>query len=115
MHNKNPHDGERIFERFLQVLNGGGIGAIHLTYGIPKNKFAFLRARIYRDFPVVNRIKNLFRGAGQQPMIPFYIYDLNRIFMLLQKYDCGKCVVRFSDHGQIGVFLFFQKQKAELY
>ena len=115
MQHISPNDGERIFERFLQVLNGGGIGAIHLTYGIPTNKYAFLRARIYRDFPVVNWIKNLFRGAGQQPMIPFYIYDLNRIFTLLQKYDCGKCVVRFSDHGQIGVFLFFQKQKAELY
>jgi SAM-dependent methyltransferase len=115
MQHINPKDGEKIFERFLQVLGDGGVGAIHLTYGIPVNKFAFLRARVYRDFPVINRVKNLLRRAGKQPMIPFYIYDLNRIFMLLQKYDCGKCIVRFSDHGQSGAFLFFQKQRAELY
>jgi hypothetical protein len=44
-----------------------------------------------------------------------YLYDLNRLLLVLQENDCHNCRIRFSQHGAEGALLFFQKKKDILY
>ena len=105
----NPILGEKILIKTIESLAVDGIGVIHLTYANPPGDRSFWRFKIYRDYPIVNQLKNLVRGGSKDPLIPMYIYDLNKIFSLLQENDCHKCSVLFSFHGMNGVVIIFQK------
>jgi ubiquinone/menaquinone biosynthesis C-methylase UbiE len=105
----NPVHGEKILKKLIDSLAVEGIGVLHFTYANPTNDRNFWRFKIYRDYPVINRLKNLVKGTNK-PLIPMYIYDLNKIFSQLQENDCHKCLVRFSFHGINGILIFFQKK-----
>lgn len=110
-----PEIGEAIFEKLVKSLAEGGIGVLHFTYSA--NLFSAsqkFRSRIYRDFTWIYRLRNLLRGRND-PFIQMYLYDLNRLFGILQENDCHKCQIRFSQHGNEGALLFFQKRKEILY
>jgi SAM-dependent methyltransferase len=107
-----PKIGEQIVRKLVEDLAEGGIGALHLTYFDPldpPDSFQNLRARIYRDIPFANTLKNLLKGGKTAPLIRMYSYDMKRIFAILQENDCHKCLVRFTHHGVKGAFLIFQK------
>jgi ubiquinone/menaquinone biosynthesis C-methylase UbiE len=106
-----PVIGEKIFSRLVEILNDGGVGALHIKYANPGRLASRLRYFVYREFPVIYRVRSLILGAKKEPLIPVYNYNLNNIFRILQEQNCHKCVVRFSDHGHLGVLIFFQKQK----
>lgn len=106
----NPEIGFGIIENILDKLENGGIGALHFTYHNPTSRFQAAKFKVYRDFPFVYKIKGAIFGNGKEPLIPMYVYDLNRVFKILQENKCGKSVVHFSDHGYKGVLMIFQKQ-----
>ncbi len=107
----NPEQGEKIVRKIVESLADDGIGVLHFVYANNPNDRNFWRFKIYRDYPVVNQLKNLVKGGGQEPLIPMYIYDLNKIFLLLQENGCHKCLVRFSFHGMNGILIIFQKKE----
>jgi SAM-dependent methyltransferase len=107
--------GEKIFSKLIESLNTGGIGVLHLQYANPGSLASRTRYRLYRDFPLIYKLRNIVLGAKKEPLIPIYNYNLNKIFRILQDQNCHKCSVRFSDHGHYGVLIFFQKQKDFIY
>ena len=111
-----PDIGIRIVRRLIDLLNVGGIGALHFQYAnsgaTPKQRF---RYKLYRDVPGVYAVRNLVLGKKKEPLMPMYSYDLNELMLLLQKNGCHKCQVRFSDHGVEGALVIFQKTDQPLY
>lgn len=112
----NPKIGEGIFRRMVEVLAEGGIGMLHVSYentvSSPRQKFLFA---LYRDFSMTYKLRNLVLRKKNEPLIPMYSYDLNRLLLILQENDCHKVQIRFSHHGVEGALLFFQKKKEDLY
>lgn len=107
----NPKIGEKIIENLVGRLAGGGVGVLHLTYFNPGSKLNWFRFKLYRDFPIVNGLKNLIKRTKQEPCIPMYLYDLNSVLAILQRNNCHKTVIKFSDHGFYGAVIFFQKNE----
>lgn len=107
----NPKIGINLIEKMLESLDEEGIGLLHVTYFNKGNLADWIRFKIYRDYPIVNNIKNILLRRKQDPFIPMYLYDLNNFMELLQKHNCHNCVVNFSDHGFNGIVLLFQKKK----
>ena len=110
----NPKIGLDIFENLVKILNENGIGVIQFAYKNPSSKFAALRFKIYRDFPFLHSIRNFLKKSNQ-PLFPMYEYNLNEVFFILQKNECHKCLLQFSDHGMNGVVIYFQKKKGFIY
>lgn len=110
-----PKIGEAIFKEFVRMLSNGGIGVLHFTYFdnqmTPAQKIRF---QIYRDFAWSYKLRNFIKKKNE-PLIQMYLYDLNRLLLVLQENDCHKCQIRFSQHGAEGALLFFQKRKEILY
>ncbi|HQU83937.1 MAG TPA: class I SAM-dependent methyltransferase [Pyrinomonadaceae bacterium] len=106
----NPQIGETIIKNLLKKLSKGGIGALHVTYFNSGSKFNWFKFRLYRDYPIINWIKNIIKGTKQEPFIPMHLYDLNSLFAILQENGCQNCFVKFSDHGFYGAVIFFQKE-----
>ncbi|MCW5960437.1 MAG: class I SAM-dependent methyltransferase [Pyrinomonadaceae bacterium] len=104
-----PSIGETIFEKMIEKLEDGGIGALHLTYDHPGKRSSVLKYNLYMKLPFVFSLRNLLLQKKQEPLIPVHTYDLNKIFRILQRNGCHKCFVRFSDHGHWGIHLFFLK------
>jgi ubiquinone/menaquinone biosynthesis C-methylase UbiE len=111
-----PKKGEHIFRKIVEMLDEGGIGVLHVEYANTVSTTAQkLRFRAYRDLPLVYKVRSILLGKRKEPLIPMYLYDLNRLMLILQMNDCHKVHVRFSKHGVEGAVLIFKKDKAELY
>jgi SAM-dependent methyltransferase len=111
-----PKIGEVIFRRMVEMLSEGGIGALHVTYANSlSTKAQKIKFTLSRDFPLVYKLRNFVLRKKAEPMIPIYLYDLNRLMLILQQNDCHNCQIRFSQHGFDGVVIFFQKKKDDLY
>ncbi len=110
-----PPTGEETFRRLVDLLEVGGIGVLHLTYSHPGSKLSVLRYRIYRRFPTIYQFRNFLLKKKKEPLIPVYTYNLNRIFKILQNNDCHRCFVRFSQHGHLGIHIFFEKNAGHIY
>lgn len=109
------HRGEQIFVRLLELLSEGGIGVLHFTYAKDLSLSRLFKYRFYKMFPFFWSLRNLVKGRPQRPMMQMNLYDLNKLFSLLQDYGCHNCVVRFSSHGTKGVILYFQKQQLPVF
>jgi ubiquinone/menaquinone biosynthesis C-methylase UbiE len=109
-----PSKGLEIFSKLVGVLSENGIGVIQFTYKDPSSKLDSLRFKLYRDFPVLHKLRNIIKRS-RQSLFPMYEYNLNEVFEILQTNDCHKCYVRFSHHGMNGVVVFFQKKKSFIY
>ena len=108
-----PQIGDEIIEQMVKRLEPGGIGMLHVTYFDPSPAFKKLRFRVYRDVPFVHTSLNVIRGK-REPLMPMYEYDLNRIYQILQANGCGSTFARFTDHGWLGMMIFFQKDLMEM-
>lgn len=111
----NPKIGESIFERLIDLLEEGGIGALHLTYNHPGKKTSVLRFKLYRKFPFIYSLRNILLKQRKEPLIPVFTYNLNSIFNILQNNNCHNCTIRFSEHGHEGIIIFFQKKAGKIY
>lgn len=111
----NPDIGEEIITNLIKKLSIGGIGVLHFTYHSPGSDLELKKIKLYRDYPVLYRLKNLIKGIKHEPFIPMYIYNLNNIMAILQKNDCHNCLIKFSDHGWYGTVVYFQKNSEVLY
>lgn len=104
-----PRIGMQILKKLLDGLTDKGIGVLHFTYANPSPALSRVRFRLYRDVPLVYSLRNLLRGAKNEPLMPMYVYDMNEVARVLQDSGCSGGMMRFSDHGFYGVTIFFQK------
>lgn len=111
-----PKIGEAIFLNIVKLLSKNGIGAVHFTYSNLKSSLPQkIRSKLYRDFPLTYKLRNLILRKENIPLMPMYLYDVNRLLNILQENGCHKCLIRFSQHGAEGAILFFQKHEEILY
>ena len=110
-----PSLGMSIVRRLVDSLLEGGIGVLHFTYASRDSEIGTKAFRLYRDVPVIYKLRNLILGKPDEPLIPMYPYDLNAIFRLLQDNGCHKAQVRFTHHGLRGAIIFFQKHTDPLF
>jgi 2-polyprenyl-3-methyl-5-hydroxy-6-metoxy-1,4-benzoquinol methylase len=102
--------GEKILVRLIDLLNPGGIAALHFTYYTPT---AFIKAKTWlrTSVPFVNGLANLLKGKKfSVPVMLMTQYDLNYIVKTLEENNCDNCYMKFTKHsGFLGVIIFFQK------
>lgn len=110
-----PTVGDKLLNRMLDLLEDDGIGVLHFTYANISSAFEFFRFRLYRDFPIVNGLKNLVKREKQEPFVPMYLYDINKLLLKFQANNCHRCLLRYTYHGLNGIVFFFQKTKEIIY
>ncbi len=133
--------GFKIFQRILEMLNAGGVGAIHFTYSrsnypILDNKLDY--ASLSQDLDLggkhylrglVNAVKKRIRktildaksglklqpsSSESQPTMQMNAYLLNPIFQILQQSGVREFHIAYSEHSStMGMVLFFKKGKDE--
>ncbi len=105
--------GERIFGRLLERLEEGGVGVVHFTYAKsyrPRRVLPWVK----RHVPFAREAINLIRGRQlDAPEMQMNDYDLNALFLSLQRKRVRTLHVEFTDHGgDLGVLVFFRKPRA---
>jgi cyclopropane fatty-acyl-phospholipid synthase-like methyltransferase len=109
-----PKIGNGLIRKMIERLVPGGVGMLQVTYFDPSSRGRKLRFHVYRDVPFVHDILNVIRRKTE-PVMPMYEYDLGVVFRLLQQNGCGSSFVRFSDHGWLGMLIFFRKDGKGIY
>lgn len=110
-----PSTGIEILRKMITMLADDGIGVLHFTYANKTPFFQKFRAIAYREVPLLYRLRSFLRSDSSIPLMPMYVYDLNKILEEFQDNNCHNCFVRYSDHGYYGALLFFQKQRRPLF
>jgi len=96
--------GQIIFSRLLQFIRPGGVAAVQLLYSNATPTV----------MPAANPAESEQRDElphapipGSDPEIQMNPYNLNRVFLALQRAGIQNLYVDFTDHGgELGVFLF---------
>lgn len=105
--------GERIFSGLLDRLTEGGVGVVHFTYA---KETGIKRAipLIKKYIPLAKNILNAIKGRSFfAPGMEMNVYNLNRLFILLQKSSITHFHAEYTNHGgELGIILYFQKPKA---
>jgi SAM-dependent methyltransferase len=110
-----PDPGLRLFNRLIDMLEDGGVAAIHFVYKreMSPGRRAVQWAR--RVIPIFNGLVNrLQKQPARTPYIPMYAYPLEDLFGELRKRSqddfCGR-LIRESSKGvnSYGILLLVQK------
>lgn len=105
--------GEAMTRRLLELLEPGGVGALHYTYatGLSATSRALLWARM--NVPLANPALNLLLGRKPaHPVMQLNEYSINRLLGILQGAGCRDVHGILTDHqGNLGVMLLLQKRR----
>jgi 2-polyprenyl-3-methyl-5-hydroxy-6-metoxy-1,4-benzoquinol methylase len=107
----NPKIGIKVFENLVNKVKQGGIGVLQLTYSNPFPKINQLTRKAYTKIPLIYKLRNLVKGVKEEPILPMYNYNLNKIFRILQDNHCHRSIVRFTVHGFDGILIIFKKEE----
>ena len=102
--------GEKLFNKLIGHLESDGVGVIHFTYN-KATKFGRLIPFLKRYVPLLSNFINLIRGRTFfAPQMQMNAYDLNRLFLSIQKANVPNCFLEFTNHrGVLGMILYFKK------
>ncbi len=108
-----PARGLRLFQRLVELLDAGGVGAIQITcaksyhadtYGQPP------RPEVPPSAVVDLRARAVEQAASRDPEMQMNAYNLSELAFILQAAGVTSFKADFTDHGgELGVFLFFEK------
>ncbi|MFN0314292.1 MAG: class I SAM-dependent methyltransferase [Burkholderiales bacterium] len=104
--------GERIFENLIAHLESDGICVVHFTYA----KTSTIRKIIQfmkKYVPLSSEILNLIMGQRVfAPQMQMNAYDVNRLFLTMQKANVFGCYSEFTNHGgELGIVVYFKKPR----
>lgn len=106
--------GEAIARRLLDLLEPGGVGALHYTYatGLSAKSRFLLWARVH--VPLANPALNvLLRRKPSHPVMQLNEYSVSRLLGIMQDAGCSDVHGMLTDHqGNRGVMLLFRKPVA---
>lgn len=106
--------GEAITRRLLDLLEPGGVGALHYTYatGLSSRSRFLLWARMH--VPLANPALNvLLRRPPSHPVMQLNEYSVSRLLAILQEGGCESVHGVLTNHqGNRGVMLLFRKSLA---
>ncbi len=112
----NPKKGERIFGEMLEKLNPGGITAVQFLYAREENPLikalGWARIRI----PFMHNFTNLLYGKPfREPLMEKNCYNLNRLFHIIHRHNCGKVHAMFQGKGRLrSILLFIQNEEGKV-
>lgn len=108
-----PNSGFSIVAKLIDRLAEGGVAVIHLTYGKARMGIRWI-GWVKKWIPFARNLINVLRGRPfSWPMMQMNDYDLNRVFLLLQRSGIDDFHAQFTDHGGcLGVSLYFKKPVA---
>lgn len=103
--------GERLITRIIELLNDDGVAALHFLYHAELSRPQAVARRLRKHFAPVHWLANVMQGKPfRYPLMEKNVYDLNRLFFLLRKHGCGRCMVRLEGVQTMhGIIIFFQK------
>jgi SAM-dependent methyltransferase len=104
--------GVLIFEKLILHLQTGGCGVIHFTYGkVDSLARRTLSNILKRYIPFGVNFINILKGESFfAPTMQMNKYDLNRLFLIMQKNNVSNFHAEFTnDSGELGIILYFQK------
>jgi SAM-dependent methyltransferase len=115
--------GRAIFQRLLERIAPGGVGALHVTYGKAYHPESFGQPPRAEPEPpaAASTLGRLFRkgqapASGEpatpaaDPVMLMNAYNLSEIAYLIQTAGIASFYSEFTDHGgELGVFLFFRR------
>ena len=101
--------GQRIFERLIALLESGGVCVVHFTYANAdaiRKTLKFVR----RYVPLSGNVFNLVKGKSFfSPQMQMNGYDLNRLFLMMQRANVADCYMQFTNHGgELGIVVYFR-------
>jgi ubiquinone/menaquinone biosynthesis C-methylase UbiE len=102
--------GWRILGNLLARLEKGGICVLHFTYAKnyrPRHFVSFIKHHV----PFGKNLINLIRGRTFfAPVIQMNTYDLNKIFLMMQKINVRDFYAEYTDHaGDLGLLIYFKR------
>jgi SAM-dependent methyltransferase len=114
--------GRAIFQRLLERVAPGGVGALHITYGKAYHPDSFGQPpQLEPELPAASTLGRLFRKGqapvtsepakpAADPVMLMNAYNLSEIAYLMQTAGIASFYSEFTDHGgELGVFLFFRR------
>jgi SAM-dependent methyltransferase len=122
-----PHRGEVIAKHLVERLSNGGVGVLHFVYHVesrshrPKLRSMLESWGLYPALCAVRsagrRLARLLpRRTSGPPEMQMNAYDLNSLFLGLQKAGVRRVHVELTNHrGCYGVLLFFKRQSDDRY
>jgi SAM-dependent methyltransferase len=102
--------GYTIIDRLISFTREGGYGMIHFTFANNKsslrNKLAALRDR----YTLTRGLWNVARGKSfSAPVMQMNNYNLEKVFRILISHHLKQTSLEFTDHGHLGVNIYYQK------
>jgi SAM-dependent methyltransferase len=128
--------GRELFRRLVELIDDGGVGALHVTYAKAYHAQRFGQPPAPPPPPpppppapvepaaratALGGLVDLFRRGGDEqpgagrgdPEMQMNVYPLNELFFVLQTAGTQNLRVIFTDHGgELGVFIFFKRTAA---
>lgn len=105
--------GERIFENLIAHLASDGVCVVHFTYAKDSRRKGFVPF-LNRYVPLYRNLVNLIKGRKFfAPHMQMNNYDLNHLFLTIQRANCPDFYTTFTDHaGAFGIVVYFKKPRA---
>lgn len=102
--------GYEIFQKLLDLLQDGGVGAVQFTYCDPGRRRDRYLKPFFRKIPIAYALQNLLNGRPfWEPRMEMSEYSLNKLFRMLHENGCHLNHTAFTMHGVYGVLIVFQK------
>lgn len=104
--------GERIFEYLIAHLESNGVCVVHFTYAKDSTRRRFV-SFVKSYIPLSSKLINLIKGRKlSAPQMQMNAYDLNRLFLTMQKANVLDFYTVFTNHGgELGIVVYFKKPK----
>lgn len=106
-----PKLGLELLREVISRMKIGGFGALQFTYEHVGTTAEKLRFRAYRDLPLVYKVRNLVLRKKDEPLMSIYSYDLHDLLAVFRDYSGERFMMQFTDHGFLGVTIYFQRVK----
>jgi 2-polyprenyl-3-methyl-5-hydroxy-6-metoxy-1,4-benzoquinol methylase len=103
--------GEKIVQNLIDKLNDGGVGVLHFTYYRDASWLHKFLSRFSQSIPLLGKLRNIIKNVPvNAPLMQMNIYNLNKLYQILQAYSSGNIFSLFTNHqGMYGIIIFFQK------
>ena len=104
--------GEKIFANLIAHLECGGVCVVHFTYAKTSAILKFV-SFVKKYVPMSKNAINLIRGRKFfAPQMQMNSYNLNHLFLMIQKANISDCYTAFTNHGgELGVVVYFKKPR----
>lgn len=103
--------GYGIFDKMLDRLNAGGIGAVQFTYGSTASATRRTVEQVRKRVPLAHNVLNVARHRKwDHPFMQMNNYNMTHLLDRLRSAGCSRAHVEFTEHGPyLGASLYFQR------